>query len=498
MVKISWDGSGTFAGANDDVSAYVRPPFTTTRGRANVNDVVGTGHGQLHLANAGGRFSPYNTASPIYPNVLPARPILVQVTYNAVTYPVFKGKCTPEGMNTRDPAAAEVVFAMLDDYEGLRLGRTNTPLMSGQRVDQILGLILDDVLWSATARTLDVGTVQIGYFTNHNRLPLNALQLAEAQEPGSLLFMGRDGYVTWQNRNYRSLQTPYAVFSNTNFDSLDPQVRADDAISSVRAVWPRLVAGEQPEAVFQLQRAVQVPSGVSSLLVEVNVTGVLGASSYLNPVATTDYLANAISNGTGADKTAQVSMVVASSTAGDATLTVTNLDSLPAWIMPLTVRATALKAGGETQAYEAAVPSPAVASQQQNREFTFLDDSSLVRGWVDYTAKASGGLRPRPVMRITPSNDALMATVLGADLSKRITIADNTSAWQTGVNGDFYIENISVEWRSTKLLTATWTLFDADRANGRFFRISGTLGGGLDYSTISAASPAAVLDRIAF
>lgn len=500
VVKISWDGSGAFTGTYDDVSSYVRPPFRTNRGRAQVNDRVGPSTGTLVLRNDTGRFSPYNAASPLFGSLLPMRPIKVTSTYNGTTYPVFTGYCTADSQNPSGPGQAVVTYKLVDAYERLRQGRTRTPLAINQTVNQLMTTILDDIGWSATLRALDTGTVNIAFFTNHNRLPLNALQLAENQEPGSLLFMGRDGSVTWQNRNYRSSQSTYATLANTLYESLDPQIRPDDNYSSVRVVWPRFAEGAAVEPVFTMSRRVAIPPGVSTVSGEVNVSGVIAARSYAAPSSGAgDFNVNSQSDGSGTDKTAQVSMTVAAGISSNGfDLTVTNVDSATGWLLVTGLRAVALKAGGETNAYEATVASPIVVGQQLSRTFEFMQDASIAQGFADFTASTMNVLRPRPTISIVPNTDAAMAMILGAELSKRVRLTDNASAWQTGIDNDFFIESIQFEFESPTMIRATWMMFDTERAGGNYFRISGALGGGADYSPIATAGATSGYARIAY
>lgn len=492
-VKVDWNADGDFSDSGEDVSAYVRYPVRTSRGRAKVSDEFAAGTGSFSLLNEDGRFTPLYASSPLYPNVLPGREVVAEVTYDGTTYPVFRGRCTPERQISSLPASVE--FSMVDAFEELRNGLTNTPLMTAVRVDEVITTILDDIDWAAGRRDLGVGPEDLSVFTNHNRLPINALQLAAAQDPGSALFMARDGDVTYQNRYYRSSQPVYATLAGT-WDDIDLQLRQEDVVESVRATYPRFEVQTALQAVWTLQLPRWIPPGVSTFEFENQVP----ATGYVTTlVATTDYTGNTELDGSGTDKTAQISFEVTASDSGGGTITATNLDATRVALMAgAQVRAYAVLEGGETNAVRRVNASPLVPGQTLTRDFEFLDLVDVVTGWVNTQAAARSTFRVRPVVTIVPDTDALMAVVLGAEIGKRVTLTDTGSPWLTQVNGDYFIEGIDMEYLSAGQVRATWRCFDAQLAIGSMFRISGASGAGADYSTISAASPAATDDRIGY
>ena len=496
-VKIDWNNDLDFLDAGEDVTANARYPLNTRRGRASVNDEFAAGSGSFALKNDTGDYSPLYASSPLYPNVLPGRGVQVQVTYNAITYPVFKGRCTPESQSAQLPQA-EVSFSMVDAFEQLRLGLTNTPILQNDRVDEVITAVLDDIDWPAGDRTLDVSGTTLAVFTNHNRLPINALQLATAQDPGASLFMGRDGKVTFQNRTNRSSQAVYATLAGT-FETIDPQLRQEDLIDSVRATYPRLELGAALATVWTLSLAKRLEVGVTEFEVGNNASGVLGGSGYATPVATTDYVANSASDGSGTSKTAQVTAAIVSSSSGGAVLQFTNLDSSAVFLMAggsTKLRAYPLQAGGEVNAVKYAVLSPVITGQKLTRDFEFNQSVDEVSGWASWQ-RVRGAIRPRPVVTIVPDTDALMAIVLGAEIGKKVILTDTAAPWLTQVNGTYFVEGIDMEYGGAALVKATWRLFDAEMAIGNMFRVSGASGGGADYSTIGSAVPTSG-DRIGY
>ena len=87
-------GTDTFAGAFDslyaDVSQYTKT-ISSKRGRdGNLNNFL-AGEAVITLNDPTSIFSPLNTTSPLYPNVLPGRSVLIEEIYGGVAYPMFSG-----------------------------------------------------------------------------------------------------------------------------------------------------------------------------------------------------------------------------------------------------------------------------------------------------------------------------------------------------------------------------------------------------------------------
>lgn len=496
--KVDWENNGNFTGTYDDVSADGRYPLSTSRGRAGVTDDFRTGQGSFRLRNPEGDYTPFNASSPIYPNVVPGRPVQVQATYNAVTYPVFKGRCSPSG--GRWASDGEIEFAMLDGFEDLRLGLTRTALQETKRTDELITVVLDDIGWPAGDRDLDTGVQTLATFTNHNRLPLNALLLIAKQELGGSLFMSREGKVVFRNRNYRSLRPVYATLAGT-FESLVPEMRQEDLVDEVRASYGRFVVATAVTAVYTMSgsgRRLDAGSTAARNTFEGAFNGA-GAKNAITPVATTDYTANSAADGSGTDKTAQVAVAAFTATSGGFSITFDNLDSSPVYLTAFQVRGYAVTAGSEDNVITVAVSGALVSGQTLSQAFEFNDDVGAVNGWATFQAAARGGAwQPRLTLVIRPDTDALMAVVLGAELGYRVTVTDTGAPWLTQVSGDWFIEAINMEFNGPAEVTATWTLFSRDLAGGSFFRISGPAGAGQDYSTIAPAAATVGYDRIAW
>jgi len=466
-VVIDWAGNGITAPTPesiDDVSAYVVGTISVRRGRARITDEIAAGTATFTLRNTDGRFTLLNTSSPLYPyNGYPARYCEINVTYNGTSYPIISGTVSIESQNTADQT---VTCTLVDHFERFRLKLSSLAIQTGKRVDEILTAILDDPnVADPYPKVFDTGPETIGYFTDHNRRLDNALILAAKQDPGGIYFVDRSGNHVYHNRHHAALASTYATFTG-NFDSLDPQVKQEDLADTVRATYPALAVDSSFGVVYSQNIFVACPPGTTTFDFEVNASGVSGASGYVTPLtATTDYVANSESNGSGTSKTGQVTITITSSDSNGGTLSVVNADSSYVYLTSLQVRGYALRQSEVVNAVKVTTTSPVVTGQDIRREFEFQDNLGVVRAWVNREAAVRSGMHVRPILKFAPDTDALMATALGGELNAKVQVTDASAAWLTYVDDLFTIQGIELNINAPDSrrppVEATWKLFDA-------------------------------------
>lgn len=483
-LQIAWDGS-TYV----DETANLWFPISTKRGRAKATDEFAAGTGSFRLKNITGRYTVLYSGSALYPNVLPARPVKMTYRYNGMTYYIFTGKCTPEGI-TRSLPEPCVSFSMVDAFEELRLGLVATPVQQAKRVDELLDAIFDAIGDSAD-RDFDTGPDTLTAFPIHNYLPLNAALMAVRQDPGGRFFIGKDGTRVYQNRFHSAAESIYATLAGT-FEDIDPNIRQEDLVDSARATWPRFNASAVLSVVYSQNLAIPCRPGDTDIEFEVNASGVVGATGYVTPlVATTDFVANSEQDGSGTDKTAQVSIAITANDSGGGTLTVTNLDSSTTYLTTLQVRGYPVEQGSEVNAYRKTVTSPIITGQRFNRDFEYMDDAPTVKGFVNWKAATLGDIRVRPTVTITTDTEALTETVLGAEIGKRVALSDTGASWLSQVDAQFVIEGIELNFPGPTLevIEARWTLFDRDMSGASMFLISPDAGDVLGHISEDTGTP---------
>jgi hypothetical protein len=481
QILIDWAGNGISVPVEsiDDVSAYVVGTISIRRGRAKITDEIAAGTATFTLRNTDGRFTLLNTSSPLYPyNGYPARYCEINVTYNGTTYPLISGTVSQD---SQDTFAKTVTFSLVDHFERFRLKLSSLSIQTGKRVDELLTAILDDPdVADPYPKVFDTAPETIGYFTDHNRRLDNALLLAAAQDPGGLYFVDRSGNHRYHSRHHAALASTAATFTG-NFDSLDPQVRQEDLADTVRATYPALAVDSSFGAVYTQNIWIACPPGTTTKQFEVNATGATGASGYVTPLtATTDFVANSESNGSGTNKTAQVTITVTESDSNGGTLTIVNADSSYVYLTSLQVRGYALRQSDITNAVKVTTTSPVVTGQDIRKDFEFLDDVGVVTAYVNRQAAVRSGMHVRPIMKFSPDTDALMAIALNSEINNKVQVTDATATWLTYVDGKFTVQGIELNINAPDTrrppVEATWKLFDAQMSGINQFMISPDVG----------------------
>lgn len=103
-----------------DVSRYA-PSFKTGRGRQHELGRFEAGTASLLLDNRDGRFSPFNTASPYYPNVVPYVQLRIRAIWAGQIWPVFRGHIEAWPVRWLSASDSEVPVAAVDLTKTLNL-----------------------------------------------------------------------------------------------------------------------------------------------------------------------------------------------------------------------------------------------------------------------------------------------------------------------------------------------------------------------------------------
>jgi hypothetical protein len=204
-----FDGSPSWT----DVSAYVREPFTSTRGRSSVGGRFGSGTAALVLHNRDGRFTPDNTAGAYYPNVVVGVPVRITKTIGMTTYPVFYGEARAWPPDYPRGGGDTVTVPLADGFYTLNLEDLSGAEFDAQATDVRLDAVLDHVGWPVALRDFStpLGSVQATSFALPNdggeQPALQHLLDAVEAEAGTL-FMSAAGEVVFRNRIQHSEATP--------------------------------------------------------------------------------------------------------------------------------------------------------------------------------------------------------------------------------------------------------------------------------------------------
>jgi len=500
---VEWESFG-YDDLDYDMGEYdsdvVRIPklqgITINWGRSNATDQVGTGTATLKVLNNEGVYSRRNTGSPLYGLLLPDRDLFVEMAIPPYgTVRLFTGQTATIG-NTY-PVGQNYVMNLNagDAFDRLRLKSIRTGLLENMRIDELVDEILDEAEWPALSRDLDASVVTLGQANWYRANPLEALLTVAKNSLGGHVFVDpQTGYIRFDDYTARSLRTSHMLIQGGQV--LDEELRREDFIDSVRFKRAGLDVAVGLTALYTLNptgRTIYPGSTYPDNTWNFQY-GVAG-KSVVTPVAYTDYTFNSEADGSGVDRTAQVSVGTFTSYGGGATVIWDNADASVVHCTFFQVRGQASRRSNDERTIEASSASPVVSGQELSRDFEFNDDSLMIQAYAKYLAAISNTGQTRIQFSRIPKDNYELYKLATLGFGSRVTL-DIPDAYLTG---DWFVEKMQIQLPVNAGLPPNFSmvLFPADAVGGNLFRISGDSGGGQDYSLI-VADAATSGDRVAY
>lgn len=410
-----------------------------------------SGRGSLTLNNQDRRFSPRNTASPLYGYLKPARPVRITRTLSSFTYAdiysdfytdaytLFFGHTDDSPINP-DVNTKTVTLSLVDSLADFRGVTISTQLYSGVRTGEAIGFILDACGWTG-GRDLDNGSTVIPWWWVENQDALSALEtLMRCEGPPALLTIGSDGGIVFKDRHHRLLDTGSVTSQGTwrGTFGIEPVMTIpfvyDDA-------WRNIInTGIVDVDVRTPQSFTEVWTSDSPIALTANEIKYITASSSdpfinaISPVAGTDYIL----------LTGSLSISLSRTSGASTTITLI-ANASGAQINGLALRAQLVQTQHTVQV--TASNDPSIYDYGPR---SFPGDLPFCN---EYDARAvletAVLLRAQPLPVVTArfmvGNNILRANrILIRDLSDKVTIVEP----ETSLNNDFYVESIQHELTS--------------------------------------------------
>lgn len=230
-VGIDWNGDGDYGDANENVTEDVLASgvvnFQYGRDQARALSPPRVGALGFSLCNADGVFSPENPDSPISQDISPAAPIKIEEVINDTLYPLKTGRIDTFKVDTnRGRLSADITG--LDGLALLRGTKISTGLFQAQRTGALIGVILDEIGWTA-ARDLDLGATFVPWWWANQADAFDLLtELIRSEGQPSIAYIAPDGTFTYRDRHHRlqdtASLTSQAVFASMGRDCDSPPV----------------------------------------------------------------------------------------------------------------------------------------------------------------------------------------------------------------------------------------------------------------------------------
>lgn len=479
---VDFNANGTFGDANEDITADVlRSEWRM--GRDYASQLTGKSRGGRMILNLdnhtnAGKYNSFNTASAIYGSILPGRKVRLRATDGTGTVTLWQGFL--DRINPQVPVGAarlalfEAVGPLI--FVGQPWNDVFLEMVTNELTGTVVNGLLDMVDWPAGDRDVDAGksTIRRRRFGGPQARVsvLDSLHRIEETENG-FLHESLDGKVIFEDRD-RRLKAPYTV----------SQVTVSDAPGAGEIVYSKITQGDPLKQIFNLfQTTIQLDTvGAVQVLwtmfVDATDTYVIlpgqtrqviaafaadedvitGVNAWTTPVATTDYTANSLADGTGTDLTASIGVAV-TKLANRMEINLTNNHaSLPAFITFLQARGTPITRRNPVLV----LAQDATSIGKYGRRIwpipaELVRDSQEGEDWVNWLL--SQYKDPRPVLSVTiwANRDAThLSHVLRRKVSDRITIVASGSNTQLGINQDFFIETVHHTIDQNHLHWVTW------------------------------------------
>lgn len=519
-VEVDWEGNGLYAGADDDITSdVINAQFR--RGRDYASQLTGNstaGTLKLRLNNTTGKYSPSNAASALSGKNLPGRmcrftiapssefPYEFPFNFSTEAVQIWNGRLENVTPNPSSHTVDTCTLHALGPLGYINEFVPESDMETTVRTDEAVGMILDAVGWPAVYRDLAVGqTTMTRWWTDSNRT-IDALRIVEETE-GGFIKEKANGDIGFESRITRlasPFNTSQATFSDAagatnsymSVEQVDPLA---NILNEVRALsytynYPTLgVLWTHPEtgADSPFFHPGETKTFIATYPNNISPIGAAGVSSWVAPVANTDYTCNTQSGGTGVDSTSEYTVTVSPLTGGFVqrnrmNITITNTSTWRSGFL------TKLEARGYAVNANAPVTVESVDTVSQNiygdRSFTadtrFFPSSTNAQSWCTFQNQIFG--TPINFLRLNFNANVSAANILQAnerDISDRITVVANNNA-PLGINEDFFIEEIrhTVSNGGTQHMVS-WLLSPATGGYSQFW-VLGT--GRLGTSTVPA------------
>lgn len=337
---IDWDNDGTYT---EETANLVG--LSTRRGREYFLKSNGAGFepvmvGEMlaTLNNLDGRYDPYNSSSPIYPNVLPGAKFMLQVTYGVTTYDVMRGEIAdiaPVG-----GATERVKLLGYDGGEYLRNVGVLTTLQENIYVHAAIEAVLTAANWDG-GTALDTWTDVIPYWWASGRSAAKEIDDLNDAAIGQF-YIAADGTAKYYSR-LRSKSVVETITEAEILKGIDlPQPW--EVVRNDVSMFVRTRVLQTSGDLWSLDDKPLVRAGESlSLWVQFQFDNDdVPAKNVINPAATTDYTMYSTPSG-GTNLTANFT-VTPTIYADRAKLAISNGGAVDGYITLLKIRGQALSA----------------------------------------------------------------------------------------------------------------------------------------------------------
>ena len=462
MATITWslaadfDRDGTY---ETDLTGYVDTPgsgFQISRGigrdgKPNASKLT------FALRNSGGEFTPENTASTFYGKLEPGVPVRVQANHSATDYTII----TAYAMRWKTAWAAgqvsmcqvdcEDIFAVLRDADTV-----NVVASDSRDTDAALVAIMDALGLVAGDRNFDDGVQDLPMHFAVGQNPLEAMMQIAASEMGGQLYPDATGRIRFEARNSRLGTTVDDTWGDGTTIipvSAGYDLNPLELVTKVTARGTVFRTGVADTEVFAFsENMFTKPTATSMALAagEVWERTFQAKSAYVALTALDsgyDYTANDAANGTGTDRTANLTATVTDLGGGKFRLRLENTYSGTIYVTSFRLRGEPVEFYADrSEASFSLSQSGLKAGRNLEFDVPFAGDTgTTLRDYAYQELRVGRYPWPTLTLAFKPKNDTARASLLAVELGDLIRYTDIALDADKAPNVDdwWYVEGLS-------------------------------------------------------
>lgn len=467
VVNVKWDGSNNV----DEASRLME--LSLDRGRKALIRSGGNGFtpqdvGEcvLTFRNTDGRYDPLNASSALYPNVAPGKQVTITLTDGA-TYAMFRGHIydiKPVG----NAQSRKVQIIVRDGWQWLSDRKITSAPQANIGTHTAMATVLTAAAYPF-ATSIATGEDTIPYWWADNQDAMHEIQSVADSEFG-ILYAAGDGTLTFQARSAQWNTASSVTFQSTDLNELS-FAQPWDVIRNVIQikVYPTDIFSDQvlwaSTKPFKLR-----PTKALTLNVKYTYEGnPTSAQNIAAMVANVHYQAFENANGTGANLTANIGVVVTAK-GEEASIALTNNSATRlAYITLLQLRGDVINRGD-------AVTVEADASGGSNRRTFLLDvpwqqDVETAQEYAKYLAGLFDNARGNPTLR-TNRDTAKQCLDLGAVFTLDVSTL--------GINNAYRVEGLHHAWNAQSPNVLNTRIFGGNKDETSYFILDQSLLDGPD------------------
>jgi len=446
--EISWDGTNTFTGADDNCTSDLIS-IECRRGRDYASQLTGkssSGRLTATLKNINGKYSSFNSSSPIYGYILPGKKVRLR-TEACIIWTGYLSTIVPAGSLDGSPVVSLEASGPLSRFKK----SITPPKQSGQLTGTIIDAILDEAGWSASDRTIDDGKTSIDQWYIDKIEVFEAMRQIEETELG-FLTESADGKIVYEDRHHR-LKDDYLVSQQTftdataeliGYNSITQQDPIREIYNDIIATVESYSTAGSSAVLWTLQETPVLAPGQSLIYwaeypnFEHDPSTGAYVDTWDTPVVGTDITQTGVSN-------SDIGVTV-SKFAKSMKITIINNNVTDSATLTL-LQAQGIKV---IKLSSTSISSSDSASQALYGTKSYLLPAKWLQTTTtaqDYAGYIIGRYKdPVPVVGISffaNKNSSLMIEALTRNISDRITVTATGAKTELGIDDEFFIEAIS-------------------------------------------------------